>query len=159
MARPLAKLPTVNDILIREATSSDLPAIAELLEELAGVVDEEEGIDAGAACRNCADLLNDARSHVLLADINGNVAGMVHFTVRQTMLHGSPSGLIDELIVRREYQGRGTGRELVAAAIRKCRELGCCEVEVSTEKTNRKALEFYRKCGFEERGVLLEADL
>lgn len=96
-------------MLIREATSSDLPAIAVLLEELADALDEEEGID--------------------------------------------------ELIVRKEYQRRGTGRKLVAAAIETCRELGCCEAEVSTEKTNRKALQFYRKCGFEERGVLLEADL
>jgi ribosomal protein S18 acetylase RimI-like enzyme len=48
---------------------------------------------------------------------------------------------------------------LVLAAIEKCRQLGCCEVEVSTEKTNLKARKFYKRYGFEERGMLFEMDL
>jgi len=39
------------------------------------------------------------------------------------------------------------------------KKLGCCEIEVSTEKTKRKAAEVYRKCGFEEKGFLFEVDL
>ncbi len=35
--------------------------------------------------------------------------------------------------------------------IEKCRESGCCELEVSTMTRNKKAREFYRKCGFEEK--------
>jgi GNAT superfamily N-acetyltransferase len=67
--------------------------------------------------------------------------------------------MIDELVVTKEYQGKGIGKQLVLATIEKCKQLGCCEVEVSTEKTNVKARKFYRNCGFDKREILFEVDL
>jgi ribosomal protein S18 acetylase RimI-like enzyme len=87
------------------------------------------------------------------------VVGFINFTTRRTVLHGGLSGLIDELVVAEEYRRRGIGKRLVAAAVDKCRQLGCREVEVSTQKTNLEAREFYKDCGFEEHAVLLEMHL
>jgi len=83
------------------------------------------------------------------------VAGFINFTTRKTISHRGLSGLIDELIVAKSYRGKGVGKQLLSSVIEKSRQLGCCEVEVSTEKTNIK----YRQCGFTERGVLFEIDL
>jgi GNAT superfamily N-acetyltransferase len=149
----------MNDILIREATGADLPAIGRLLEDLTNAMDDTEGIDVGIALRTCEHLLKDAGSHLLVAEIEGTPVGFINFTIRQTILHRSPSALIDELVVAEEYQGKDVGKQLMLAAIEKCKQLGCCEVEVSTEKTNVKARKFYKKCGFEERGMLFEVDL
>jgi GNAT superfamily N-acetyltransferase len=149
----------MNDILIRKATESDLPVIKKLLAELIDAMDNTEGIDIGIALKTCEHLLNDADSHFLVAEIERTPVGFINFTVRQTILHRSPSALIDELVVAEEYQGKGVGKQLVLAAIEKCKQLGCCEVEVSTDKTNIKARKFYKKCGLEERGMLFEVDL
>ena len=149
----------MKDILIREATKSDLPAIGKLLEDLTNAMDDTEGIDIEIAIKTCERLLNDASSYFLVAAMEGTPVGFINFTIRQTILHRSPSSLIDELVVAEEYQGKGVGKQLVLAAIEKCRQLGCCEVEVSTEKTNLKARKFYKRYGFEERGMLFEADL
>ena len=149
----------MNDILIRKARESDLPAIGELVAELIDTMDNTEGIDIGIALKTCKHLVTDASSHFLVAEIARTSVGFINFTIRQTILHRSPSGLIDELVVAKEYQGKGVGKQLVLAAIEKCKQLGCCEVEVSTEKTNIKARRFYSKCGFGERGMLLEVDL
>ena len=149
----------MKDILIRETTKSDLPAVGKLLEDLVDVMDSTEGIDAEIALKNYERLLNDANSHFLVAAREGAPIGFINFTVRQTILHQSPSALIDELVVAEEHRGKGVGRQLVQAAIEKCRNLGCCEVEVSTEKTNLKARKFYKQCGFEEMGTLFEVDL
>ena len=149
----------MKDILIREARKTDLSAIGKLLEDLINAMDDTEGIDIGIAIKTCERILNDASSHILVAAMEGTPVGFINFTIRQTILHRSPSALIDELVVAEEYQGKGVGKQLVLAALEKCRQLGCCEVEVSTEKTNLKAREFYKKCGFEERGMLFEADL
>ncbi len=149
----------MKDILIREATESDLPAIGKLLKDLADAMDNTEGIDTGIAIKTCEHLLNDASSHILVAAKEKSPVGFINFTVRQTILHRSPSASIDELVVAEEYRSKGVGKQLVLAAIEKCRQLGCCEVEASTEKTNLEAREFYKQCGFEERGMLFEADL
>jgi GNAT superfamily N-acetyltransferase len=150
---------TTNTILIREATESDLPAIGKLLEDLTDAMYNTEGIDIGIALKTCQHLLHDAGSRFLIAAMEGTPVGFIYFTVRQTILHRGPSALIDELVVAKEYQGRGVGKQLVLVAIEECKQLGCCEVEVSTEKTNIKARKFYKKCGLEERGMLFEVDL
>jgi GNAT superfamily N-acetyltransferase len=149
----------MKDILIRKARESDLPAIGKLLADLINAMDSTEGINIGIALKTCEHLLHDAGSHFLVAAMEGTPVGLIHFTVRQTILHRSPSALIDELVVAKEYQGKGVGKQLALAAIEKCKQLGCCEVEVSAEKANVEARKFYKKCGFAERGMLFEVDL
>jgi ribosomal protein S18 acetylase RimI-like enzyme len=149
----------MNNTLIRKATKSDLPVIGKLLAELIDAMDNTEGIDSRVAVETCSSLLKDASSHFLVAETEGSPVGFISFATRNTVLHQSPSALIDELVVAKEYQGKGIGKQLVLAAIEKCKQLGCCEVEVSTEKTNAKARKFYKKCGFNERGILFEVDL
>jgi GNAT superfamily N-acetyltransferase len=149
----------MKDILIRKAKESDLPAIGRLLAELINAMNDTEGISMATALRTCQRLLNDVNSHFLVAEPKGTPVGFINFTARQTVLHRSPSAIIDELVVAEEYQRKGVGERLVLTAIEECERLGCCEVEVSTEKTNVKARRFYKKCGFEEKGMLLEVDL
>jgi GNAT superfamily N-acetyltransferase len=149
----------MNNILIRKAKKSDLPVMGKLLAELVNALNDSEGIDIGIALKTCEHLLNDANSHFLVAEMEGSPVGFINFTVRQTILHRSPSALIDELVVAKECQGKGVGKQLVLVAVEKCKQLGCCEVEVSTETTNVKARKFYKKCGFTERGILFEMDL
>ncbi len=149
----------MTDIIIREAKESDLLTIRKLTLELIEAMGNTEGIDIKLIAENCRNLLSEANSHILVAEIEGVVVGFINFTTRKTILHRGLSGLIDELIVAKSYRGKGVGKQLLSSAIEKSRQLGCCEVEVSTEKTNIKAREFYRQCGFTERGVLFEIDL
>ena len=149
----------MTDILIREAKESDLLTIGKLTLELIEAMGNTEGIDIKLIAENCRNLLSEVNSHILVAEIEGVVAGFVNFATHKTILHRGLSGLIDELIVAKSYRGKSIGKQLLSSAIEKSRQLGCCEVEVSTEKTNIKAREFYRQCGFAERGVLFEIDL
>ena len=149
----------MTDIIIREAKESDLLTIGKLTLELIEAMGDTEGIDIKLIAENCRNLLSEANSYILVAEIEGVVVGFINFTTRKTILHRGLSGLIDELIVAKSYRGKGIGKQLLSSVIEKSRQLGCCEVEVSTEKTNIKAREFYRQCGFTERGVLFEIDL
>ncbi|HAJ32206.1 MAG TPA: hypothetical protein DCK79_02365 [Candidatus Atribacteria bacterium] len=149
----------MTDIIIREAKASDLLAIKKLMLELIEAMGNTEGIDIKLIAENCRNLLSEVNSHILVAEIEGVIVGFVNLATRKTILHRGLSGLIDELIVAKSYRGKGVGRQLLSSAIEMSRQLGCCEVEVSTEKTNIKAREFYRQCGFTERGVLFEIDL
>ena len=149
----------MTDIIIREARESDLLTIGKLTLELIEAMGNTEGIDIKLIAENCRNLLNEVNSHILVAEIEGVVVGFVNFTTRKTILHRGLSGLIDELIIAKSYRGKGIGKQLLSSAIEKSRQLGCCEVEVSTEKTNIKARGFYRQYGFTERGMFFEMDL
>ena len=46
----------------------------------------------------------------------------------------------------------------MAEAIKRCRAAGCCEIEVSTERSNEAAQEFYRRHGFSHEAVLFELE-
>ncbi len=149
----------IKDITVELATEADLPSIKPLLLELMDVMDNTEGFDVEQSFENCIILIKDPAHHILVAKDKDTVVGFVNFTTRKTIMHPRPSGLIDELIVSRSYRGLGIGKQLILAAIQKCRELDCCEVEISTEKRNSKSREFYQRCGFEEDAVLLEMGL
>ena len=148
-----------SEIKIEPATETDLPAVKALLLELLDAVTSTQGLDVEQSIENCRTLLKDPTHYMLMARDKDSILGFINFTTRRTIMHTSPSGLIDELVVTGSSRGAGIGKQLIQAAIQKCRELGCCEVEVSTEMTNEKARAFYKSCGFEEDSVLLEYDL
>ena len=57
-------------------------------------------------------------------------------------------GYIAMLAVESSFRKRGIGSELVKRAIAKMREIGCDEVVLETEYSNKTALEFYERQGF-----------
>lgn len=146
------------DITVTAALENDLPSIKSLLVELMDAVEDTEGFDIEQSINNCEMLIKDPANYILIAKDKDRVFGMVNFTMRRTIMHPLPSGLIDELVVTKDSRGSGIGKRLILAVIEKCRELGCCEVEVSTEKSNTEARAFYKSCGFGEDAVLLEID-
>jgi len=146
-------------VIVRPARKDDLPSIKNLFRKLFDVVQDTEGFDMEQSVKNCESLIEDPDNYMLVARDEDRVLGFVNFTTRKTIMHPLPSGLIDELIVTEDSRGSGIGKQLILAVMDRCRELGCCEVEVSTEKSNTKARAFYESCGFSEDAVLLELDL
>ncbi len=149
----------MKDVHIRKAQESDLHEIKNLMLELIESLESEEGIDENAILKNCRKILKAPNAHLLVAELDGEIVGVLHLNVRRTLLHSAPSGLIDELVVSERHRGKGIGRKLIEAAVELCKGLKCAEIEVSTEISNLKAREFYKSMGFEEIGVLLEMDL
>jgi len=144
---------------IRKARATDLAPIKTLLVELLNTIENKADFDVDSAIKNCRDLFKDSDSCMFVAEEHGDIKGFINFTVRKTIIHPHPSGLIDELIVAESARGSGVGKRLIAKAIQQCRLMGCSEVEVSTEKSNTNARRFYKACGFEEDAVLLEFEL
>lgn len=147
------------EIRIEPARETDLPSIRSLLTELVEAMTDTEGFNIDQAVENCRSLIRDPAQYVLVAVQGTGILGLINFSMRKTIMHPAPSGLIDELVVSRHARGLGVGTRLVQAAVDRCRDLGCCEVEVSTEKTNARARRFYKRVGFQEDAVLLELDL
>ena len=149
----------MENIIIRKATFSDLPIVSELIYEMADSLARKDNVDVNIAVKNYHNILRDGKSHMLLAEADNRIVGFVNFTIRQTLLHIGYSGLVDELVVTNDFRDKDIGSKLLDAAIKECKNLGCCEVEVSTESSNISAVQFYKRYGFDEKGVFLEKDL
>ena len=148
-----------HNITIDQVTETDLSSIRTLLLELMDVTADTEGFNIDQSVENYRILLQDDANHMLVAKDENNILGLISFTARRTIMHPRPSGFIDELVVSSDSRGLGIGKQLILAAIEKCRELRCCEVEVSTEKSNTRARRFYKACGCNDDAVLLEIDV
>lgn len=144
---------------IRIAAPADVTPLVALLAELNRGLERPVESQPADWERNLAELIDDPHAHLLIAEVSGNVAGLLTLNSRVTVLHERRVGLIDELVVAEAHRGRGVGRALISAAAEFAQQAGWSEIEVSTESSNQAAAAFYLSCGFSQEAVLLERHL
>ena len=146
-------------IIIRHAREGDLKEILKLVCELIEILNNKECVDLNYVPDNLKKIFKENNAYFLVAEEEGDVVGFAHFTTRLTILHPGPSAVVEEIAVKADRRGEGIGEKLLNAIAENCNNIGCSEIEVSTEKANEQAREFYRKLGFSEDAVLFEKHL
>ena len=130
--------------MIRQAVESDAASIKCLLEEL-----ENRAFDQAIFMRIYMEYLRVPLTLMQVAVQNENeIVGFLSCK-GQTLLHHE--GLvfeIQELIVTASHQGRGVGRQLIAALKPELAQLGAKSLEVTTNKRRKEAHAFYQSVGF-----------
>lgn len=66
---------------------------------------------------------------------------------------------LENMFVLEEHRSRGVGGELCDAFFAWCKKQGVNKVKVSASAQNAAAIAFYRRRGFQEYALVLEADL
>ncbi len=148
-----------NTVSVAEAVRGDLPDIESLVIELTSELRVPKTISTLEIRNGLQKVFGKVNSYLLVAKTNGITIGFLHLNIRQTTFHPEPVALIDALVVANKYRRQDVGSRLVSVAVEKCRRFGCCELEVSTEKTNKIAKDFYRRCGFKHTGPIFEIDI
>ena len=145
-------------LAIRLATEADIEAAADLALELARCLGNPAIPTAEEVRSNVRRTLADPRETVYLAELDGQVVGMCHISLRQLISDRGPVALVDELVVAEAARGRGIGKALVAKARSFALAKGCLELEVGTPVENTSACAFYRAVGFDTEHVLFEME-
>jgi GNAT superfamily N-acetyltransferase len=133
---------------IRDASPDDCEAISSLLVQLGHPATVPDLRARLTRMRESAP--NDK---VLVAEVEGQVCGIVttHLT---TVLHrAGPVGRITSLVVSDTSRGTGVGRALVEAAERLLVEQGCVRIEVTSGRQRDGAHRFYERLGYEDQGI------
>jgi GNAT superfamily N-acetyltransferase len=127
---------------IRPATLGDSERIAVLSGQL--------GYQATAAQirERLAGILGDPDQAVLVAEMNGEVAGWLHIFIRQT-LESEKQAEIAALVVDEKSRGAGVGRQLALRAEAWTREHGLRLMRVRSRVTRERAHKFYLDLGYE----------
>ena len=139
-------------VSIRNANNSDAAAIVELVKELAGSMGEESPLIEAYV----ATYLGSTSNTILLAEVQEGILGLLSYSLRPNLYHSGDICLIEELIVAEKARGRGIGTSLLGELLSRMVLKDIKEISISTLPDNHKAIEFYRKHGFKEEGVLLE---
>ncbi len=142
---------------IRPALPADVPAIVEMIRELAEFenlmhefVATPERLHAGLfGPRPYAEALVAELSG---ADANEKLVAFALFFPSYSTFLAEPGIYLEDLYVRPAYRGQGIGRQLLIAVGQVAYERGCGRYEWSVLDWNEAAIGFYRKLGAEMMG-------
>lgn len=143
------------NISIRPARKSDAATIANLVTQLATSLDEHSAVAEQYVLR----YLDSGEAGVLVAETEGEVVGLLSYTLRPSLYHAATSCMIEELVVSQDHRGAGIGSQLLDSIAALAREQRCVELSVSAMATNAGALALYKRHGFSDDAVLLERHL
>ncbi len=133
---------------IRTAARQDIPAMAALLSALFSI-EKDFAADAERQARGLDLLLSDGcQNHVLVAEADGMVVGMVVGQLVVSTAQGTPSVLLEDLVVVEGFRGRGLGRLLVEALAAWGAKSGATRMQLLADRENAPAFDFYGRMGF-----------
>lgn len=130
------------DVVVRIAEPRDSARIAELLEQL--------GYPVGPAViqEKLSCLAEGPSDRILVAEIGGQVVGIVSFHITPLLHEESDSGRVTALVVDREFRGKGIGALLLRETEDWAWSCGCARVEVTSGDHRPDAHRFYESRGY-----------
>lgn len=141
-------VPTMAEIQIRRATTSDTETLLPMIREL--FRDESIAWDLARTRAALVKLLDDGDlGRVLVATHEERACGYAIVTWGYDLEYAGRDCFLTEIYVVPEQRGRGVGRGLLAAIERTAREAGAGAVHLQVRPDNPRAHDLYRRVGFE----------
>ena len=132
---------------IRAAVEADVPLLLSLVRELAEYERLSDEVVATEDLLRAGLFAERAPAEAAIADIDGEPVGFVlWFTTFSTFL-ARPGAWVEDLYVRPEHRGHGTGRALLSHVAAVAVERGYGRVELAVLDWNEPSIEFYRALG------------
>lgn len=144
---------------IRECLPKDLPAVQELMVELAGYSDVSA--PGKQEIEKTYETMSGERTFYRnWVALDGNtVVGFLSLVLYKTILHPNGTALINELVVDQGHRRQGVATSLVEHAVRFAEAEKAEEIEVGTEFQNTNAHKFYRKTDFDKEFLLFNREI
>jgi GNAT superfamily N-acetyltransferase len=137
----------MTDIRIREARSSDSPAIARLMTQLGYPSSENEIGDRLAVLSRLPD------HGIFVAEAESRVVGLVGAYLDRALEFSGAYGRLTGLVVDEPFRGRGFGKQLMNWIEGWLRDRGAARLTLTSGKQRAEAHRFYRQLGYEETGL------
>lgn len=135
-------------MIFRDARRDEVPAIVALLADDILGAGRETGPD-DAYWNAFDDITADPRNRLIVADIEGQVAGTLQLTLIPGLSrHGMLRAQIEGVRIAAPWRGQGLGRAMIDWAIEEARCSGCGLVQLTSDKRRPHAIRFYEALGF-----------
>jgi len=142
------------EVIIRRAESLDIPHLVDLLRDLFSI-EIDFDFNAGLQEQGLFIMLQSPETRcIMVAEVNENVVGMCTGQLLVSTAKGGFSGLIEDMVIRHEYRGKGLGTCLLDAVEKWCNSSGAKRIQLLADKNNTKALAFYEKCNWQKTDLI-----
>jgi ribosomal protein S18 acetylase RimI-like enzyme len=136
-------------ITIRQAIAADAAMVHRLLKDLAITLGKGEVMTSTAADIEQFGFGEQPRFEALLAFEGDEAVGLAVYFFEFSTWRGRPGVYVQDMYVAPRMRGRGLGRDLMEAVVRRSRERGGRYVKLAVYDGNEQAIGFYRSLGFE----------
>ena len=131
---------------IRPGTKEDMPAVLDLIRELAAFEREPDAVVVTADELVKDGFGQDPLFYTLVAETGDGIIGMALFYYRYSTWKGKTIHL-EDLIVKQDQRGTGAGSALYKEVIKFAKKEGVRRVEWVVLNWNTHAIEFYERSG------------
>lgn len=131
---------------IRSARPDDVPALFELIEELAEYEALTDAVQGDTHLLSAA-LFEHETAEALVAEVAGGTVGYAIFFTTFSTFECRPGLWVEDLFVKEDRRGQGIGRALLADIAGIAVDRGCARLEWSALGWNESALRFYKGLG------------
>lgn len=131
---------------VREADRADMPAVLELIKDLADFEKEPEAVITTVEILEAEGFGEQPLFHCFVAEREGKIEGMALFYYRFSTWKGRTLHL-EDLIVKEASRGTGMGGALFRKVIEFAREKQVKRTEWVVLDWNQHAIDFYERCG------------
>jgi GNAT superfamily N-acetyltransferase len=133
-------------MIVRKGIQNDMPAVLELINELAIFEKEPEAVVV-----TVADLIRDGFGenplfYTFIAEIDSEIVGMALYYYRYSTWKGKTIHL-EDLIVKEKMRGSGCGFALYSEIIKQGKKDQVRRIEWAVLDWNTPAIDFYKKSG------------
>lgn len=144
----------MNDLLIRPASRSDVPAIMAMLADDPLGAQRESPDDPTPYLAAFERLAADPNQHLVVAERGSRTVGTLQLTmVPGLSRRGATRSIIEAVRIHADERGSGLGTRLIEWAVEESRRQGCLLVQLTSDVSRTDAHRFYERLGFEASHV------
>jgi len=143
----------MSELLIRKIIESDLEnGFLESLDNLR----EVSNLEHNSAKSILEGILENENHIVHVAELDGKIVGSTTLLIEQKFIHeGGFVGHIEDVVVKKEFEGQGIGMKLVLSLLDVANEKKCYKTILNCEDT---LIPFYEKIGFKQKSNEMRFD-
>ena len=139
---------------IEQATLEDLPQLTDLLFDL--FTQEADFVPNRARQMRGLRLILEQpnRGRIFVLRQNGTILGMINLLFTISTAEGGFVILLEDVIVHREYRGKGFGEKLLTHAIAYAKKKDFLRITLLTDRLNDQGQRFFKAHGFVESKMI-----
>ncbi|MEJ2053346.1 MAG: GNAT family N-acetyltransferase [Calditrichaceae bacterium] len=98
--------------------------------------------------------------NIYVAVTGNKTVGTFELLIMDNLAHiCSPSAIVEDVVVKTAFRGKGIGKKMMEFAIEESRKSGCYKMVLSSSLSRERAQRFYESLGFKKHGFSFQINL